>query len=165
MNRKLAYMCCRKVYRPIGLVAITLQLITYGFGSGRAPQSCEESDAFEAVFRFQMRELSSSGRWKRFYLAFGISEPYAPNDEFMKRFDGYKSPVLKFQRGEYNVEQMKKEGGLVIGVYGFKRSHAMEAEVEGYSFLVAGEASGYRCMLSKDGQQWIVKKCKGTWVA
>jgi hypothetical protein len=52
----------------------------------------------------------------------------------------------------------------VLGVAEVKRKTEMEAEVEGYSFVVPGEARGFRYNLIRENGKWIVKISKGTWI-
>ncbi len=51
------------------------------------------------------------------------------------------------------------------GVAEVKRKTETEAEVEGYSFVVPGEAQGFRYSLRRENGKWIVKSSKGTWIA
>jgi hypothetical protein len=134
-------------------------------GSENMQQASDEVNAYEAVIHYKITQFTKDRKWRKFYLAIGLTDPHPPNEELMERFAADKASVLAFQKSDYDVERMRTEGGLVLGVYNFKRTGAIESEVEGYDFLVVGEAEGYRCTLSKRGNLWQVKSCQGTWVA
>jgi hypothetical protein len=74
-------------------------------------------------------------------------------------------PVRVFKKSEFDGRRIRQEQGLVLGVAEVKRKTETEAEVEGYSFVVPGEAKGFRCSLALENGKWIVKSCKGTWTA
>jgi len=129
------------------------------------PNAGDEQDVAEAVFRYELRQLSSGNRWKVFYLAIGLENPSAPSDEFMNRFGGQQPIVKRFIGSEYNSEQIVKEHGLVLGVGGVKWKSKTEAEVDGYRFVVPGEAQGFRFEVKREKDEWIVKSSIATWVA
>lgn len=128
------------------------------------PASLEENAIGEAFFRYQLQQHSAVRRWKVFYLSWGVEASPAP-DECVDAFKDYTPNVKRFVISEYDAEAIQKEGGLVLGVSEIKQISAMEAAVEGYSFRLAYEAQGYRCQLGRENGKWLVKSCKGTWIA
>ena len=73
--------------------------------------------------------------------------------------------VKKFQKKDFDVERMREEGGIVLGVYGIKHKSEVEVEIEWYRFVVPGEAQGFVCQVNRKNSQWVVGRCKGTWIA
>jgi hypothetical protein len=140
-----------------------------GLVGGQSRETCLSSNDYElveAVFRYQLDQHTQQKKWKLFYLAYGLS----PDDDecvqvWVKTFSHHNPPVLKFKKSEFDVERIKEEHGLVLGVAGVKRKTETEAEVEGYSFVVPGEAQGFRFSLIRENGQWFVKSSKGMWIA
>jgi hypothetical protein len=82
-----------KIGRLFWAVFIGLAL-SQTMAAGALPNSGDEQDVAEAVFRYELRQLSSGNRWNVFYLAMGLEKPSAPSDEFMNRFVGQQPHVL-----------------------------------------------------------------------
>jgi hypothetical protein len=115
----------------------------------------------ETVFRYQLeqssletilsRSLQPEQKWHVFYLAFGLN---ASGEDCLEgsldSFRDHDPPVRKFIRREFDVERIQKEKGLVLGISEIKRTSETEAEVEGYSFVVPGEAHGRRYHLVRE---------------
>jgi hypothetical protein len=153
-----------KIGRLFWAVFISLALSQI-LSAGALPNSAEEQDVVEAVFRYELRQHSPGKTWKVFYLAIGLENPSAPAAEFMTRFREQQPLVKRFVGSEYSSEQMVKEHGLVLGIGGVKWKSATEAEVEGYRFVVPGEAQGFRFEVKREEGEWVVKSSTGTWVA
>ncbi len=158
----------------ICVIVIGTLVLTCAFPVGRVigqsrevcPRSSNDNGLIEAVFRYQLDQHAQQKRWKVFYLAYG----WSPGDDecvqaWVKAFSDHTPPVLKFKKSEYDVERIKEEHGLVLGVAEVKRKTETEAEVEGYSFVEPGEAQGFRYSLIRENGKWIVKSSKGTWIA
>ncbi|MCM3873808.1 MAG: hypothetical protein ND895_24230 [Pyrinomonadaceae bacterium] len=143
-------------------VFLWISIATFSLPS---PQLYEDQGIAEALLKYEMHRLAASPRWKVFYIAFGLTDPYAPDEMFMSRFGESVLPVRKYQKKEFDVERLKKEGGVVLGVYGIKHKSDAEVEVEWYRFVVPGEAEGYVCTVNRKYHQWVVGSCKGTWIS
>jgi len=140
--------------------------ISNGHSSEGCPISPEDNELVEAVFRFQLEHHNQKRRWKVFYLAIGLD----PSDEecvehWVTALRDNPLPVRRFIRKEYDAERIQKESGFVLGVAEVKRKSETEAEVEGYTFIIPGEAQGYRYYLVRENEKWVVKTSKGTWIA
>ena len=128
------------------------------------PASVEEKAIAVAFFRYQLQQRSVERKWKVFYLAWGVDPATAP-EKCVNAFRDHTPAVKKFIKSEYDDEEIKNEGGLVLGVAAIKQSTETEAAVEGYSFRLPYEAQGYRCQLARENGKWLVKSCKATWIA
>lgn len=131
------------------------------------PATSEEAEIVEAVYRYQFRQHSLNRDWNVFYLAFGWLGDSGGEKCVDARVDAFRDhapPVRKFRRDEYDAERIRKERGLVVGVAEIKKTDT-EAEVEGFSFALPGEAQGYRYYLVRENGRWIVKSSKTTWTA
>ena len=154
-------------------IVIGTLVLTCAFPVGRviaqsreACPSSNDNDLVEAVFRYQLDQHAQQKRWKVFYLAYGLpTEDDECVQAWVKAFSNHTPPVMIFKKSEFDVERIKEEHGLVLGVAGVTRKTEAEAEVEGYSFVVPGEAQGFRYNLIVESGKWIVKSCKATWTA
>jgi hypothetical protein len=135
---------------------------TLAFGAVR--HLSEDDDIAAAVFRYQLQQRSQQSNWNVFYLALGW-DPFSVSDECVKVFSEHAPPVRKFIKSEYDAAQIRKEKGLVLGVSEIKKKSETEAEVEGYLFVVPGEAEGFRFSLIRENGKWLVKSSRATWVA
>ena len=154
----------------IGPVTIAILLLicspVYGQGRDVCPTKVEDRELVEAVFRYQLERSVKEKRWNVFYLAFGwtkVDEECV--DAWVDAFSDHAPPVKKFIENKFDAERNRQEKGLVLGVGGIKRTTETEAEVEGYIFVVPGEAQGYSYSLTRENGKWIVKGSKSTWTA
>jgi len=151
------------------IVVAILLLVCPSFYSQRrdvCPTKVEDRELVEAVFRYQLERSVKEKRWNVFYLAFG-GYPFDEEcvDAWINAFSDHAPPVKKFKTSQFDLERIRQEKGLVLGVERIKRTTETEAEVEGYTFVTAMEAQGYSYFLTRENGKWIVKGSKGTWTA
>ena len=119
-------------------------------------------------FANQLQQSVTEKRWNLFYLAFGwdpSEESEACVERWVDTFNDHAPPVKKFIKNGFDAERINKEKGPLLGVAEIKRKTETEAGVEGYIFVVPGEAQGYSYFLMRENGKWIVKASKGTWIA
>ena len=131
----------------------------------RVPDETIDIEIVEAVFRYQLQHYSQENRSNVFYLAFGKADPGPAPDETVEAFSKHTPPVKKFIRSQYDVTRIKEERGLVLGIAEIKKRNNAPVEVEGYSFVVPGEAQGFLFHLIRENGKWLVKSRKATWTA
>jgi len=127
-------------------------------------EGIQDDQILEAVYRFQLQQYTQERRWNVFYLAAGLEGGSASNKS-VDAFNKHIPPVKKFIKSEYDAERLKKERGLVLGIAGITKSTASEAEVEGYIFVVPGEATVFHFSLVRENGEWLVKSSKVTGIA
>lgn len=154
----------------VPLLAATTLVLAWSSVEGQrrdiCPSSVDDTQIVEAVYRYQLQESVKEKRWNLFYIAFGSPEiDEACSERWADLFKDHTPPVKKFARNGFEAERMKKENGLVLGVGSIKRKSEIDAEVEGYIFVVPGEAQGYSYFLIRENGKWIVKASKGAWTA
>jgi hypothetical protein len=152
------------------LVALLLFVCSPVYSQRRdvCPTKVEDRELVEAVFRYQLEQSVKEKKWNVFYLAFGwyaSDEDEACVDRWVDAFPDHSPPVKKFAKNQFDDERIREEKGLVLGVAEIKRKTETEAEVEGYIFILPGEAQGYSYSLTRENGKWIVKGRKGTWTA
>ena len=125
----------------------------------------EDLEIVEAVFRYQLQHYSQEKRWNVFYLALGLTDPGPASDETLEAFSKHTPRVKKFIKSEFDIARIMQEKGLVLGVSEIKKKDFDTAEVEGYTFVVPGEAQGYLFQLIRENGKWVVKSRKGNWTA
>jgi len=153
-----------------GVIALLLLVCSPVYSQRRdvCPTKVEDMELVEAVFRYQLELSVKEKRWNVFYLAFGWNpseEGEACIERWVDAFPDHSPLVKKFAKNQFDVERIRDEKGLVLGVAEIKQKTETEAEVEGYIFVTPGEAQGYSYSLTRENGKWIVKGRKGTWTA
>ena len=155
-----------------GLVVVVLLLLVcshvYSQRSDVCPTKVEDRELVEAVFRYQLERSVKEKRWNVFYLAFGWDAPDEADacvQGWVDAFTDHSPSVKKFAKNQFDAERIRQEKGLVLVVAEIKRKTETEADVEGYIFVMPGEAQGYSYSLTRENGKWTVKGRKGTWTA
>jgi hypothetical protein len=143
------------------LFLVPLYIPAVGFSV--APDT-KDREIVDAVFSYQLEQYSKENRWNVFYLALGHeADPAA--DESVETFSKHRPPVKKFIKAEYDATRIQQEKGLVLGVMNITNRTDRGSEVEGYIFVLPGEAKGFRYNLIRENGKWIVKSSQATWIA
>jgi hypothetical protein len=151
--------------RLVALALICAVALAVSSAQPRNPRVPEDLEIVEEVFRYQLQHYSQEKRWNVFYLAFGLTDPGPAPDETLEAFSKHIPPVKKFIKNEYDVTRIVQEKGIVLGVGKIKKNDNATVEVEGYTFVVPGEAQGFLFHLIRENGKWLVKSRKATWTA
>jgi hypothetical protein len=138
------------------------------------PQSAQENDIREAVFRYQFEHNTSGAQQTaRFYcLSLGeYSKELDPDDELMQRFQGHKPAVKKISQCVCSPEAGVKDketgqlGGLVFRATSIKWISDTEVEVKGGYYEGGLSSSGNVYQVVQKEGQWIVTKDQMQWIS
>ncbi len=137
----------------------------------------QTDDLLEAVFRYQF-ENNHSGQQqdaKVCCLSIRINGEITgreadPTAEFLKRFEGYSTPVVKASTCTRDVREGVKHKdtgarGLILRVSGVRWKDEKNVEVEGGYYEAGLSSSGNTYRLEKQGDSWVVTEDVLNWIS
>lgn len=145
--------------KPCKLIVITLlmihsfsaQISAYGFQSQK-----EKYRIIETVLRSYMNNYSSAKGYKLYYIGVEMDGKDVTG-EFLKRFEGNVPPVKEYEPSKYDAEQIKKEGGIVLGIRGIEWVGKSNVKVYGLTFGTgSGEGLNWIHELKRRGRNWVI---------
>ena len=145
--------------KPTKLVLATL-LITCIFStpvsSSGAQSRGQKYGIIEAVLRSYMKIYSPARGYKLYYIGVELDGKDVTK-EFLKTFAESKLPVKEFEPSKYDPEQIKREGGIVLGIRGIERINKSKVKVYGLTFVSSfGEGLNWIHELRRRGRNWII---------
>jgi hypothetical protein len=139
----------------LAILLITTTFITPVSSSG--VQSREEKyRIIEAVLRRYMENYSSAKGYKLYYIDVELEgENFTKG--LLKRLAQRSTSVKEVEPGKYDTEQIKREGGIVLGIRGIERINKSKVKVYGLTFASSfGEGLNWVHELKRRGRNWVI---------
>ena len=116
----------------------------------------EKYKIIETVLRAYMKIYSSAKGYKLYYIGVEMDGKDITG-EFLKRFEGNVPPVKEYESSKYDPEQIKKEGGIVLGIRGIEWISKSKVKVHGLTFGTGpGEGLNWIHELKRRKRNWII---------
>jgi hypothetical protein len=116
----------------------------------------QKYDIVEAVLRRYMKHYPPAKGYKLYYIGVELDG----NDvtkELLKRFAESGPPVKEFEPSKHDPGQVRREGGIVLGIRGVERINKSKVKVYGLTFVSGfGEGLNWIHELRRRGRDWIV---------
>ena len=139
----------------LAILLLTFTFITPASSFG-AQSRGEKYRIIEAVLRRYMENHSSAKGYKLYYIRVELDGKNVTK-ELLKRLAQGNPSVKEFESGKYDPEQIKREGGIVLGIRGIERINKSKVRVYGLTFVSSvGEGLNWRHELTRRGRDWII---------
>ena len=136
------------------MLLLALIFITPASSSGAQTRE-ERYRIIEAVLRSYMKNYSPDRGYKLYYIGVELDGEDVTK-ELLKRFAENNPPVKEFEPSKYDPEQIKREGGIVLGIRGVERINKSKVKVYGFTFVAS----------PGKGLSWIheLRRRRGNWI-
>ncbi|HEY9402007.1 MAG TPA: hypothetical protein VIQ24_04900 [Pyrinomonadaceae bacterium] len=116
----------------------------------------EKYRIIETVLRSYMNNYSSAKGYKVYYIGVEL-EGKDVTSGFLQRFEGNAPLVKEFEPSKYDPEQVKREGGIVLGIRGIEWLSKSKVKVYGLTFGIgSGQGLNWIHELKRRGGRWII---------
>lgn len=154
----------------IMLISILLIIAVFLNTNRRTDKSGNMDNLMEAVFRHQFAHNGSARQNGAYAYYLAICFNQDPSDEFIKRFENNRPPVMKISQSRMDdglgqVVKDRKTGqeGTIFRITSIRFINDEMAEVKGGYYEASLSASGNTYQLIRIGRYWIVIKDICNW--
>ena len=121
-----------------------------------AQSRAEKFRIIETVLRRHMSHYSSAKGYKLYYIGVELGGRDVTR-QCLRMFARSNPPVKEFDPSRYDPQQIKREGGIVLGIRGIERVNKSEVKVYSLTFVSGfGEGLNWIHELRKSGRSWII---------